>query len=83
MSKHRVIKALYKHAIAEREKALTSFELLTDKAVGIGDHSTGDYFKNAFEALDQLSKAHEQIEVLNTYFNIGYEEKNDPEHRDI
>ena len=47
---------------------MTSFELLTDKAVGIGDHSTEDYFKNAFEALDQLAKAEEQIEILDRYF---------------
>ena len=68
MKKFRVIQALRAHAEAEKAKALTSFELLTDKAVGIGDHSTGDYFKNAFEALDQLAKADEYIETLNKYF---------------
>ena len=68
MAQFKVIQALRAHAEAEKAKALTSFELLTDKAVGIGDHSTEDYFKNAFEALDQLSKAEEQIEVLNKYF---------------
>lgn len=68
MGNFKVIQALRAHAEAEKAKALTSFELLTDKAVGIGDHSTEDYFKNAFEALDQLSKAEEQIEVLNKYF---------------
>ena len=68
MAKHKVIEALLAHAEAEKQKALTSFELLTDKAVGIGDHSTADYFKNAFEALDQLAKAEEQIETLNKYF---------------
>lgn len=68
MAQFKVIKALKAHAKAEREKALTSFELLTDKAVGIGDHSTADYFKNAFEALDQLSKAEEQLEILDKYF---------------
>ena len=68
MAQFKVIQALKAHAKAERLKALTSFELLTTKAVGIGDHSTEDYFKNAFEALNQLSKAEEQIEVLNRYF---------------
>jgi len=68
MAQYKVIKALLAQAKANREKALTSFELLTDKVVGIGDHSTGDYFKNAEEALDQLAKAEEQIEVLNRYF---------------
>tara|TARA_R100001163_G_C4911018_1_gene95383 strand:+ start:258 stop:497 length:240 start_codon:yes stop_codon:yes gene_type:complete len=68
MAKYKVIEALRAHAEAEKLKALTSFELLTDKAVGIGDHSTEDYFKNAFEALGQLSKAHEQLEILDKYY---------------
>ncbi len=68
MAQYRIIKALLAQAKADREKALASFELLTDKAVGIGDHSTGDYIKNAEEALEQLAKAEEQIEVLNRYF---------------
>ncbi len=68
MAHFKVIQALRAHAEAEKAKALTSFELLTVKAVGIGDHSTEDYFKNAFEALDQLSKADEQIEILDKYF---------------
>tara|TARA_B100000683_G_C12339562_1_gene494077 strand:+ start:641 stop:880 length:240 start_codon:yes stop_codon:yes gene_type:complete len=68
MGQFKVIKALLAQAKANKQKALTSFELLTEKAVGIGDHSTGDYFRNAEEALDQLSKAEEQIEILNKYF---------------
>ena len=68
MAQFKVIQALRAHAKTEKAKALTSFELLTDKAVGIGDHSTEDYFKNAFEALDQLAKAEEQIEILDRYF---------------
>ena len=68
MGNFKVIQALRAHAEAEKAKALTSFELLTDKAVGIGDHSTEDYFKNAFEALDQLAKAEEYTEILDRYF---------------
>ena len=68
MAQYRIIKALLAQAKANKEKALASFELLTDKAVGIGDHSTSDYIKNAEEALDQLAKAEEQIETLNRYF---------------
>jgi hypothetical protein len=55
-------------AEADKAKALLSLDLLGNKAVGIGDHSTEDYFKNAFEALDQLAKAEEQIEILDRYF---------------
>tara|TARA_B100001113_G_scaffold305315_1_gene266013 strand:+ start:169 stop:408 length:240 start_codon:yes stop_codon:yes gene_type:complete len=68
MAQYRIIKALLAQAKAEKEKALTYFELLTDKVVGIGDHSTEDYYKNAEEALDKLAKAEEQIEILNRYF---------------
>ena len=67
MAQFKVIQALRAHAEAEKAKALTSFELLTDKAVGIGDHSTEDYFKNAFEALDQLAKAEEYTEILDRF----------------
>lgn len=67
---NKLFKALHAHALAEREKALVSLELLSEKAVGIGDHSTDDYFKNAFEALDQLAKADEYIETLEKYFNV-------------
>ena len=37
-------------AEAEKAKALLSLELLGNKAVGIGDHSTEDFYKNAEEA---------------------------------
>ena len=56
MAQFKVIQALRAHAKAEKAKALTSFELLTDKAVGIGDHSTEDYFKNAFEGEEDCLK---------------------------
>ena len=32
-------------AEAEKAKALLTLELLGDNAVGIGDHSTGDFYK--------------------------------------
>ncbi len=48
-------KTLYKmlksSAEADKAKALLSLELLGDKAVGIGDHSTKDYWENCTEAL--------------------------------
>ena len=63
-----VIKALYMKAQADKAKAEMALDLLENQAVGIGDHSTGDYFKNAEEALEQLAKADEQIEIINRYF---------------
>ena len=35
-----------------KPKALLSLDLLGNKSVGIGDHSTEDFYKNAEEASD-------------------------------
>ena len=64
MSEHLAISYLYHKAIADEEKAKLSLELLTNKAVGIGDHSTGDFYTNLDEALDLLVDARDRLEVL-------------------
>tara|TARA_R100000541_G_scaffold46177_1_gene53304 strand:+ start:146 stop:370 length:225 start_codon:yes stop_codon:yes gene_type:complete len=56
-------------AEADKAKALLSLELLDNKAVGIGDHSTGDFYKNAEEALLMLVDADDRLEAINKYFN--------------
>jgi hypothetical protein len=66
--KNRVVEMLRTQAEAERQKALLSLELLMNHAVGIGDHSTGDFYKNAEEALLALVDADDKIEALNRYF---------------
>jgi hypothetical protein len=55
-------------AFSDRTKALMSLKLLTENAVGIGDHSTGDFYKNLDEALDLLIDADDRIETLGKYF---------------
>lgn len=55
-------------AEANRQKALWTLGLLSDKAVGIGDHSTGDLYKNAEEAMQMLVDAEDQIETIDKYF---------------
>jgi hypothetical protein len=55
-------------ALSDRDKALMSLKLLTENAVGIGDHSTGDFYKNLDEALDLLIDAEDRIETLEKYF---------------
>lgn len=55
-------------AFSDRDKALMSLKLLTENAVGIGDHSTGDFYKNLDEALDLLIDADDRIETLEKYF---------------
>jgi hypothetical protein len=55
-------------ALADKSKALLSLNLLGDKAVGIGDHSTGDFYKNAEEALLMLVEADDRLSTLDIYF---------------
>ena len=56
-------------AEADRAKALLSLDLLGNKATGIGDHSTEDFYKNAEEALVMLVDADDKLEALERYFN--------------
>lgn len=56
-------------AEADKAKALLSLELLGNKAVGIGDHSTEDFYKNAEEALTLLVDADDRLSALERYFN--------------
>ena len=54
---------------ADKAKALLSLELLGNKAVGIGDHSTEDFYKNAEEALITLVDADDRLSTLEKYYN--------------
>ena len=63
-------------AEADKAKALLSLELLGNKAVGIGDHSTEDFYKNAEEALINLVDADDRLAVLNIYFSDPKEQIN-------
>ena len=56
-------------AEADKAKALLSLDLLGNKAVGIGDHSTEDFYKNANEALITLVDADDKLEALEKYFS--------------
>jgi hypothetical protein len=66
--KNHLIDMLRKSAEADKSKALLSLELLSNHSVGIGDHSTGDYYKNAEEALQLLVDADDKLKALNKYF---------------
>tara|TARA_Y100000310_G_C20446348_1_gene698608 strand:+ start:448 stop:699 length:252 start_codon:yes stop_codon:yes gene_type:complete len=54
-------------AEADIAKAELTLELLSDRSSGVGDHSTGDFYKNAEEALSLLSDAKDRIEALENY----------------
>jgi len=59
---------LMSSAIAEKSKALLTLNLLSEHPAGIGDHSTGDYYRNAEEALVMLVDANDKIEILEKFF---------------
>ena len=65
---------LMSSARADKAKALLSLELLGSKAVGIGDHSTEDFYKNAEEALIKLVDADDRIGALEDYFEENLKE---------
>lgn len=56
-------------AEAEKAKALLSLELLSNNAVGIGDHTTTDFYSNATEALVMLVDADDKLKALEKYFS--------------
>lgn len=51
-------------AEADIAKAELSLNLLSEKAVGIGDHSTEDFYKNAEAALSMLADAYDRLDAL-------------------
>ena len=59
---------LLKDAEADRSKALLTLDLLGNRGAGIGDHSTGDFYDNAKEALNALVDADDRISTLKKYF---------------
>jgi hypothetical protein len=66
--KKHLIKMLELEAEAQKAKALLTLELLSNHAAGIGDHSTGDFYKNAEEALQMLVDADDKLESIKKYF---------------
>ena len=64
---------LIKSAEADKAKALLSLELLNDRAVGIGDHSTEDFYKNVEEAISMLADADDRLEAIEKY--LPYEQE--------
>jgi hypothetical protein len=63
-----LIKMLKTSAEADKSKALLTLDLLGNNGVGIGDHSTKDFYNNAEEALSMLSDADDRLETIEKYF---------------
>tara|TARA_R100000734_G_C3257078_1_gene56858 strand:+ start:264 stop:494 length:231 start_codon:yes stop_codon:yes gene_type:complete len=55
-------------AQADKQKALLSLDLLSNP-VGIGDHSTTDFYNEAEAALQMLADSDDRIETLEKYFS--------------
>ena len=68
MKKSKIIEALIRQAEADKSKALMALDLLENQAVGIGDHTANDFFKDANEALELLTDADDKLETLNRYW---------------
>lgn len=71
MPNKRLVKALLSKAKSEKEQALMALELLTERSVGIGDHTANDFFADAEIALQRLVDADDKIETLEKYFHNG------------
>ncbi len=54
-------------AEADIAKAKLTLNLLSEKSVGIGDHSTEDFYKNAEQALALLDDGESRLETLEKY----------------
>ena len=64
-----LITMLKTSAEADKAKALLTLDLLGTKGVGLGDHSTKDFYSNAEEALIMLADADDRLETLEKYFS--------------
>lgn len=66
--KRELFDMLMSQAVADRNKAILTLNLLSEHPAGIGDHSTGDFYTSAEEALSMLVDADDKISTLNQYF---------------
>tara|TARA_B110000211_G_scaffold58929_1_gene65972 strand:- start:2067 stop:2297 length:231 start_codon:yes stop_codon:yes gene_type:complete len=59
---------LLNQSLSDKSKAVLTLDLLGNNPVGIGDHSTADFYNNANEALTALADADDRIETLEKYY---------------
>ena len=64
--REQLIKALLAHATGEIEKHKANVEVYLTNPAGIGEHS--DITEAIHCELDKISRYHDQIEVVKTYF---------------
>lgn len=64
----RLYEMLKTQAQSEKAKALLTLELLSTKGVGVGEHSTKDFYENAEEALMMLVDANDKLETIKSLY---------------
>lgn len=64
----RLYNMLIAESISKRAKALVTLDIMSNNPVGIGDHSTDDFYKNAMEAIRNLAEADDEIKAADDYF---------------
>jgi len=69
--KENLYQMLISDSMAKAKKAVLSLDLLTNSAVGIGDHSTDDFYNNVKDAIKSLTDAEDEIETIDNYFLRG------------
>ena len=68
MKNEKLYKMLKTECESQIAKAELTLDLLQHSAVGIGDHSTGDFYENANEALTMLTDGKDRLETLETWW---------------
>ena len=71
------IKASRLHFQAHIEKHRINVENLLENAVGVGEH--GDVMDTIEKELEEMSKYHDLLEILDTYFPQDYDGKDTKE----
>lgn len=69
--KDNLYQMLISDSMAKAKKAVLSLDLLTNSAVGIGDHSTDDFYNNVKDAIKNLTDAEDEIQTIDNYFLRG------------
>jgi len=69
--KENLYQMLISDSMAKAKKAVLTLDLMTNSAVGIGDHSTDDFYNNVKDAIKSLTDAEDDIETINNYFLRG------------
>ena len=67
----KIYEMLKTQAQSEKAKAMLTLELLNNKGVGVGEHSTKDFYQNAEEALMMLVDANDKLETLESLYKYS------------